>query len=297
MSTFGELIDETLSMLRGYVRDQELSTHLTAGISSTDLSIAVSDASVLSRGRAEIGSEIIWIESVDRANNTAVIAPYGRGMDGSTAASHSTNDRVIYQPLFPRYNVAQRINDAIRSVNGTLYGIGSTTLTANAAYTTYALPADVEHVLEVTWQAVGPTREWVTARRWKLNLNANTTTWPTGKSIDIFDEITPGRTINIVYQKDLAPMSAEADVFTTTTGLQERARDCISLGAAYRLLATVDMGLIATRAIEANTMDTKITPGAGQQASRFMFQLFQQRLAEEREWLLSQYPARTHYTR
>ncbi len=297
MSTFGELIDETLSMLRGYVRDQELSTHLTAGINTTDLSIAVSDASILSRGRAEIGSEIIWIESVDRANNTATIAPYGRGMDGSTATSHSTNDRVIYQPLFPRHNVAQRLNDAIRAVNGTLYGVGSTTLTANAAFTTYPLPADVDHILEVTWQAVGPTREWVTVRRWKQNINANTSTWPTGKTIDIFDDITPGRTINIVYQKDLVPMSSEADVFTTTTGLQERARDCISLGAAYRLLATIDMGLIATRAIEANTMDTKVTPGAGQTASRFMFQLFQQRLAEEREWLLSQYPARTHYTR
>ena len=297
MSTFADVIDETTSMLRGYVRDQELSTHLTADINSTATTMTVNDATVLSRGRAEIGSEIIWIDSIDRSTDTATIAPYGRGMDGSTATSHSTNDRVIYQPLFPRYNVAQRINDTLRSVNGTLYGIGSTTLTANAAYTAYALPADVEHVNEVVWQAVGPTREWVNVRRWKLNLNANTSTWPTGKTIDIFDDITPGRTINISYQKDVGTLSSEADVFTTATGLQERARDCIVLGAAYRLLATVDMGLIATRAIEANTMDSKITPGAGQQASRFMFQLFQQRLAEEREWLLSQYPARTHYTR
>ena len=297
MATFSQTIDEVLSMLRGYVRDQELSTHLSSGINSTASSITVNDATVLSRGRAEIGSEVIWIDSVNRATNVATIAPYGRGMDGSTAASHSSNARVVFQPLFPRFSVARAINDTLRGVDGTLFGIGSTTLTANAAYVTYALPADTDSVIQVNWQVVGPTREWIPVRRYSVDLNANTVTWTTGKTIDIYDPITPGRTIDIKYRKSVAPLSAEADVFETVTGLAERARDCIVLGAAYRLLSSVDMGLIATRAIEANTMDSKITPGAGQNASRFMFQLFQTRLAEERAWLLDQYPAQLHYMR
>jgi hypothetical protein len=218
-------------------------------------------------------------------------------MDGTTAAAHSTNDRVIYQPLFPRYAVARAINDTLRSVTGTLFGVASTTLTANAAYTTYALPSNTEGVYEVTWQIVGPTREWQGIRRWKFNSNPNTTTWPTGKTIDIFEDVTPGRTINVSYRKQVGIMSSESDVYTTATGLQERTRDCIALGATYRLLSAVDMGLIATRAIEANTMDSKIAPGAGQTAARFMFQLFQARLAEERAWLLDEDPAQTHYTR
>jgi hypothetical protein len=218
-------------------------------------------------------------------------------MDGTTATSHSTDDRVIYQPLFPRYAVARAINDTLRAVNGTLFGVASTTLTANAAYTTYALPSNTEGVYEVTWQIVGPTREWQGIRRWKFNANPNTTTWPTGKTIDIFEDVTPGRTINVSYRKQVGTMSSESDVYTTATGLQERTRDCIVLGATYRLLSAVDMGLIATRAIEANTMDSKIAPGAGQTAARFMFQLFQARLAEERAWLLDEYPAQTHYTR
>lgn len=297
MTTFAQTIDEVLSHLRGYVRDQELSTHLTSGMNSTSTTMVVNDATVLSRGRAEIGSELVWVDSVDRATNTATLAPYGRGMDGSTAASHSTNDRVIYQPLFPRYNVAKAVNDTLRSVNGTLFGVASTSFAANAAYTTYALPANVEDVYEVTWQIVGPTREWIPVRRWKLNKNPNTTTWPTGKTLDIFEDITPGRTINVSYRKDVGTMSSEADVYTTATGLPERTRDCIVLGATYRLLSSVDMGLIATRAIEANTMDSKVTPGAGQAAARFMFQLFQARLAEERAELLRQYPSQIHYTR
>jgi hypothetical protein len=297
MTTFAQTIDEVLANLRGYVRDQELSTHLTSGINSTATSMVVNDATVLSRGRAEIGSELVWIDSVNRTTNTATIAPYGRGMDGTTAAAHSTNDRVIYQPLFPRYAVARAINDTLRSVTGTLFGVASTTLTANAAYTTYALPSNTEGVYEVTWQIVGPTREWQGIRRWKFNSNPNTTTWPTGKTIDIFEDVTPGRTINVSYRKQVGIMSSESDVYTTATGLQERTRDCIALGATYRLLSAVDMGLIATRAIEANTMDSKIAPGAGQTAARFMFQLFQARLAEERAWLLDEYPAQTHYTR
>lgn len=296
MATFGQMVEETLSMLRGYVRDQELSTHLTAGINSTATSISVNDATVLSRGRAEIGSELVWIDSVNRSNNTAVIAPYGRGMDGSAAESHSLNERIIFQPLFPRYRVKQAINETIQALSGPLYGIGMTNFTANPVYVTYAMPADANWIIAAEWQSVGPTREWIPLERYHFNRTVNTVVWPTGHTIDIYDSISPGRTISVKYGKDLAALSDESDDFTDT-GLMERARDCIILGAAYRLLSSVDMGLIATRAIEANTMDSKITPGAGQNASRFMFQLFQSRLQEERDYLNNEHPIQPHYTR
>lgn len=296
MATFGQIIEETLSMLRGYVRDQELSTHLTSGINSVATSIAVNDATVLSRGRAELGSELVWIDSVDRGTNVATIAPYGRGMDGSTAESHSTNARIIFQPLFPRFRVKSAINETILSLSGPLFGIGSTNLTANPAYVTYAMPADANWIISAEWQSVGPTGEWIPLERYHFNRTVNTTVWPTGHTIDIYDSVSPGRTITIKYGKDLTALDSESDDFTDT-GLMERARDCIVYGAAYRLLSSVDMGLIATRAIEANTMDSKITPGAGQNASRFMFQLFQSRLQEERDYLNNEHPIQPHYTR
>lgn len=296
MTTLGQTIEETLSMLRGYVRDQELSTHLTGGINSTATSISVNDATVLSRGRAEIGSELVWVDSVNRSSNTATIAPYGRGMDGSSAASHSVNDRVIFQPLFPRYRVKQAINETIRSVSGPLFGIGSTSFSANPVYVTYALPADVNWIISAHWQTVGPTREWIPLDRYTLNKTANTATWPTGHTIDIYDSISPGRTVSIKYGKDLSVLNDESDDFTAC-GLQERARDCVVYGAAYRLLSSVDMGLIATRAVESNTLDSKVTVGSGQNASKFMFQLFQSRLQEERDYLNNNNPIQPHYTR
>lgn len=296
MTTLGQTIEETLSMLRGYVRDQELSTHLLSGISSSSTSINVNDATVLSRGRAEIGSELVWIDSVNRSTNTATIAPYGRGMDGSTAVSHSTNDRVIFQPLFPRYRVKQAINETIQSLSGPLYGIGMTNFTANPVYVTYAMPAEANWIIAAEWQSVGPTREWIPLQRFHFNRTVNTDVWPTGHTIDIYDSISPGRTISVKYGKDLMALNSESDNFTDT-GLMERSRDCIVYGAAWRLLSSVDMGLIATRAIESNTMDSKIAPGAGQNASKFMFQLFQSRLNEERDYLNNEHPIQPHYTR
>lgn len=290
------MIEETLSMLRGYVRDQELSTHLTGNLTPNGTSMSVNDATVLSRGRAEIGSELVWIDSVDRSTNVATLAPYGRGMDGSTATTHATNDRVVYQPLFPRFRVKQAINETIRAVSGPLYGIGTTDFTANPVYVTYEMPSDANWIIAAEWQSVGPTREWIPLNRYHFNRTVNTDVWPTGHTIDIYDAMTPGRTVSVKYGKDLTALDSESDDFTDT-GLMERAKDCIVLGAAYRLLSAVDMGLIATRAVEANTMDSKVTVGAGQNASKFMFQLFQSRLQEERDYLNNEHPIQPHYTR
>ena len=90
MRNFGEMTDEVLGHLRSFVRDQEMSTHLTANVSFGDLAIPVDDAGILTRGRIQIGDELIWVDRPDRSAGTAVIPPYGRGMDGTSAASHAS---------------------------------------------------------------------------------------------------------------------------------------------------------------------------------------------------------------
>lgn len=58
---------------------------------------------------------------------------------------------------------------------------------------TYNLPADLESVLDVRWESVGPTGQWVRVRRWSVDRDANVTDYPSGKSIDIFDPMSPGQ--------------------------------------------------------------------------------------------------------
>src|SRR6056300_947296 len=100
--SFDRLVDETANLLRSFVRDQELATWLTSPVATGALEIIVKDPKVLSRGRVEIGSELIVLEGIDTARNAGEIPPYGRGVDGTTKTSHNAGSKVTVAPLFPR---------------------------------------------------------------------------------------------------------------------------------------------------------------------------------------------------
>jgi len=69
------------------------------------------------------------------------------------------------------------------------------------------------------------------------------------------------------------------------------------LGAAARLLATADSYDLQTRAVEANTLDSKVSASAAQQQSKYLQALFMQRLDEERMRLLNATNNRARYQR
>ena len=79
MPNFSDLVDETLIALSGYTQRQDQSTYLTVAMTDTQTTMTVADAAVLSKGLVEVGDELMWVESFDRATNVATIAPYGRG--------------------------------------------------------------------------------------------------------------------------------------------------------------------------------------------------------------------------
>jgi hypothetical protein len=81
MPNFSDLVDETLIALSGYTQRQDQSTYLTANMTDTELTMTVSDAATLSKGLVEVGDELMWIESFDRATNVATIAPMVVGLD------------------------------------------------------------------------------------------------------------------------------------------------------------------------------------------------------------------------
>lgn len=298
MTTFRDLVEEVRTNLRGAgFRDQEQSTYLTSGINNSALSMAVNDATVLSRGRCEIDDEIILLESVARTSNTVTIPPYGRGADGTTAASHSQNAQVVFNPLFPRFDVKRAINETIRQVDGPLYSVTSDTLTANAAILSYELPADVEGIISVEWDSGTATLAWSPVRRYRLNRMADTTAFPTGVSLDVGDAIPPGRDVRVMYRRALAPLSADGDNFTIT-GLEERARDVIVYGAMVRLSSRIDISNLTTAAVERAAFESRGNgQGDGTNLTKFYYSLFQQRLAEEQAHLNLTYPIRPYHTR
>jgi hypothetical protein len=300
MSTYKELVDSTILFLSGYSASQDVSTHLTADLASaTATGISVADTSVLSRGLAEIDNELVWIDSTTATGATIAGAgsyPYGRGFRGSTAATHSLGARVTMAPTFPRAAVQRAINETINAVYPTLFAVKETQITFVGAKSAYNLPTGAQKVLSVSWQSVGPTKEWFPVRRWRVDQGAYTGAFASGASLSVYDAIVPGRTMQVVYTAAPATLSADTDDFTTVTGLLPSVEDVVRLGAAYRLVPFLDAPHLAGSAAEADFADSNRPTGSATALGRFFFQLYQARLADEAQTLGNLFPFRSHYT-
>ena len=300
MPTFDQLVDEVKSNLQGYTLRQDRITYVTnaGGLTTTSSAITVGSQSNLAKGIIEIDDELIWIDSFDKANNTLNVAPgFGRGYLGTTASPHSQYAQVSLSPTFPRTTIKKALNDTIRSLYPKLFAVGSTTFTFNAAQVTYPLPDDAREVLYMSWQTTGSSKEWLPIRKWRFDPLANTPTFNTQKTINLYENIQPGRTIKVWYTMVPDTMDANTDDFVDVTGLPDSCQDVIVYGACYRLLSFLDAGRINLSSAEADLNDTKIPSSAGSSVSKYVFALFQQRLQEEALKLSDQFPIRIHLTR
>jgi hypothetical protein len=267
------------------------------GISATDLSIKIGSADNLAKGIVQIDNELIWVNSFDRQNLTLNVAPgFGRGYMGTTPSPHAQNAQVILTPTFPITMIQQAINDSINSLYPKLFQVSSTTFTYNAAQIAYPLPDDARDVLYASWQTPGPSREWLPINRWRIDRMANVSAFNTTKTVNLYEKIVPGRTVQVYYSTIPSNLTNDNDDFAAVTGLPESSRDVVTLGAAYRLLSYIDTGRINLSSAVADLADTKLPSTAGANASKYIFALYQQRLQEESTKLQDRFPILLHYT-
>ena len=295
MTTFIDVINETNLALTGYTNRQDQATFLTSDMTSSDLTFVVADGTVLTRGLVEIDDELIWVDSFDRTTNTATIPAYGRGFRDTTAQSHTAGTRVTIAPSFPRSVIRRNINLAIDALYPDLFGTFYTTFSWQAARTTYVLPQEAIDVLGASWQSIGPSREWLPIRHYRVDRMANPTTWGSGKTISVRDGIIPGRTVMITYTKKPTTLQYDTDDFTMT-GLPDSAREVVVLGAAYRTAMYLDMGRVPAATAEADAQQANDPIGSAANIGRVLQQMYQQRLLIEVRRLQEQFPPRTHYT-
>lgn len=299
MATFSQLIDEVQSNLQGYTLRQDRITNLAnpGGVSATELAIKIGSADNLAKGIIQIDEELIWVNSFDKTTLTLNVIPgFGRGYMGTTPSPHAENARVILTPTFPVNMIQQAINDSINSLYPKLFQVASTTFTFNAAQIAYPLPDDARDLLFISWQTPGPSREWLPVNHWRIDRMANVSAFNTNKTVNLYEKIVPGRTVQVYYSTIPSNLTNGNDDFASVTGLPESARDVVTLGAAYRLLSYVDTGRINLTSASADLADTKLPSTAGSSASKYVFALYQQRLQEEATKLQDRFPIRIHYT-
>jgi hypothetical protein len=279
VTTFNELTDDVLSMLRGYVRSQESVTALDGSLDASAITFNVDNGSRLGMGRAEIDDELVYIDAI--TTNAVALQPWGRGVDGTTAATHADNARVTFNPLFPRFYVKRAINDTIQSMGVELKGLDVHTFTFLPATNTYSIPSTVDSVNQVTWKTVGPSGRWETVSRWQIDHQANTSQYATGKTITVWDSVVPGRTVQVRFLKDPTNLSAGADTLESTVGFPASCRDVVALGTAARLVSSIDVALLDPSSVQAGFFDERRQIGSASNVARTLYALYQQRLAEE----------------
>jgi hypothetical protein len=306
-ATLSDMINEVSMNLSGYTLTQDRSTYLRSAVSTTTsssaspTSLSLGSTENVGKGIIEINEELLWIDTYDRVGNTATVAPYGRGYLGTTAATHAADTKVTISPTFPRFSIKRAINDTIKSLSGQLFAADTTTITYSSAVSTYRLPAtgsslNIRNILSVAYESIGPSKEWIPVRSWRFDSNANSTAFSSEQTISIYDTITSGRNIQIVYSKDPTPFTSNSEVFTTQTGLPESCRDLVVTGSIYRLLTNLDPARAAMVSPQADEVDSKRPYGSSQSLTRQIYALYTQRLTEEVKSQQNKYPIRVHYS-
>ena len=299
MATFGSMTDEVVRKLAGFTLRQDRQTHLTATLSATATSITVASAQNISSGIIQIDDELIYVDSYDRNSGVLTIPPYGRGYNGTSAATHQNGARVIVSPTFPSVDVKDAINETLLSTFPDLYTTGTHTFSFSTAKSTYPLPEEVETVLGVSYETTGPSKEWLPVRGYRVDPMANTDTFNSRNSLSIYSGVEPGRTVQVFYTAAPAVMDSNDDDFEIVTGLPASCKDVMVLGAAARLASFIDPGRLTFGSAEADQQSQIAgrSYGAGTNASKYLLALYDKRLAEEARKMNDRNPIRIHFTR
>lgn len=275
------LVEETLGELSGHTLSQEQFTWLSGPIDDSVTTIPVQDQTQIRRGIAEIGDELVLVNSSE-TGGSVLLAPFGRGYLGTEKQSWPADTRVSFGPRFPRYRIKQKINDLVRSVYPQLFAVGTTTFDASSpAFITYELPADVEDVLTVKQQTLGPSRDWIELTRWRFDRAADVSEFSNGRSIDIDEPLTPGRPIQVTYVKRPTPMESE----WSDTGLNDSAWPAVMYGVLHQLVASVETGITGLNSVKAAEAQRR----RGHSPTELSLQYYRvhvQLLREERDRLL-----------
>lgn len=305
MSTFLELIGQVKQQCMGFTQNQEQIAWLAADMTPTDTTFQVpqSEISNVSRGLVEIGSELIQVASfngsVDPSIVTVAAGTNGRGYLGSTASSHSTNDIITMDPDFPVQRIKEAINYTINSVYPDLYVMETFDFPKQAAIYEYPMPTDSEDILRVTADTIGPSRVKFPSQTWRYNPQAQNDPGrglTTGKTIQVMDFIVPGRTVHVIYTKKPSNLVNDNDDYELVTGLPIRTQDVIMFGSCARLLSSLESSRLQQKVVESTERAPLVPAGAASNAAQYYWNLYNARLAEERDRMNLLFPSFQTFT-
>lgn len=292
MTTLNQMVDQVIAEIQNYVRVQDSITTITAGIDATVLSFTVDDPTAIAKGVVEIDEELILVKKINTTTGVADVIPGGRGWSATTAAAHSLNAIVRNNPTFPKNQVKRAINETITTMN--LYSVKSYDFTFDGTTHTYVLPTDVVDVTGVSYATVDSSGRWPQLTHFRIDQNF----WPEGATaprtaIELYEAPIPGEIVRVQYLAQGVALANGAEF--STSGLPSTAEDVVRFGAMWRLISTVDPGKLLATNPSADALDAPVPVGRASEVSRYIYQLFQARLNEEKNRQADQLVTILHY--
>jgi hypothetical protein len=184
-------------------------------------------------------------------------------------------------------------------LSSTIYAVKTTTFTFNPAVNTYAFNnLGIKNILGVSWQSIGPTKEWVPVRHWDFDPIGSTSAFGEGaQTITINDSIVAGRIVKVMYAANAEMFTSDSEDYVTQTGMPDSTKDVVILGASYRLLSYLDPARATMVSPQADETDSKRPYGSSGTAVKQIYALYQQRLQEETRQQQQNFPTKVHYSR
>lgn len=290
-ATYADLIEECLSYLTSFGATRDKVTTLTGPIGTGDVNLLVDDARQVDRGLIEIDDELLYVKLSDVSSGIVTVHPWGRGQRGTLAASHSAGTMITNNPFVPRSVVKREIREVIDKLYPDLFAVAvDETQRTAPTQVTYPLPAVAQSIISVQYENVGPSKMWVPVTRYRMDTSADATAFPTGKSLDIYQPMLPGRTLKVRYRTGFGDLVAETDTLQSV-GVEDSFRDIVRLGVVGRLLMGLEPARYDSSTSEASQGGGSSQPQPPSAVGRQYLSLMQIRIQEERRRLLNQYPS------
>ena len=285
-------IDETKNLLlTDYVEEHDV---LATGIndSATTLNFTYDTAGIVEGSLIEIGTELMYVFSVNATSNDATVK---RGFRGTTAAAHSSGDLVTVNPKFPAQLVLNAINDELADLsspqNG-LYQMKTVEFTYNVAQDGYNLTDvtdDILSIYQVTYTDVGSENTEPVLPTWTLRRDRKTSSFASGYALVLHDDASSGQAIRVQYKTGFAALAATSTALSTV-GLHASGYDLPSLGAALRLMSTRPVRREFTDEQGSSRRADEVPAGAISASMRDLRALRDTRINAEATRLDTQYP-------
>ena len=297
MTTFSDVIERVRRRLLSGIREQivQLSAAYTAGspvlqVTGTYLG-AVVPGTLLS-----VDLEIFYVEAATTSGALTVIGGYA----GSTPANHAAGAQAVVNDRFPRFDIAQAVNEDLLDLSAPYNGLGQilyTDVTFNPTFAGYDLGTSFDpvssKVLEVSYQIAPPVRTYPLIRRGEFRVirAANQpSVFPSGCGIVLYRSAYPGLPVHVQFLAPFSPLVNLTDDLTAVAGIPATATDLPALGAEILLMQPREVKRNFIESQPDPRKGPEVPPGATMQSFKKLEDQRQKRIDAEADRISRAYP-------